>query len=103
MTTIELTNGYYIEVDDMCATMKQWYKGKTKDGKERDAEKICGYYSNVPHALKHFVRLNQIDSISDFRGDLDSYVKTIEEINNKAVKAIESVMEGTKGNECFNT
>lgn len=35
MTTINLTNGYFIEIDDLNYTLKQRYKGKTKDGEER--------------------------------------------------------------------
>lgn len=92
MSTIELTNGYFIEVDELNHTLKQRYKGTTKDGKEKEGIRVKGYYGNFQHALEHFVRHNQIDRMDDFRGDLDEYVKTIDRINKEAIQAIDSVL-----------
>lgn len=96
MTTINLTNGYFIEIDDLNHTLKQRYKGKTKDSKERDGVRTHGYYGNLNHALKAFVKLNQIDCMADTAVTMGEYVKRIEEINSEAVKGIEMVLEGRK-------
>lgn len=94
MTTINLTNGYFIEIDDLNHTLKQRYKGNTKDGKERDGVRTHGYYGNLNHALTAFVKLNQLDCMADTSVTMGEYVNRIEEINNEAVKAIESVLRG---------
>ena len=36
--TIELINGYFIEVDELNHTLKQRYQGETKDGEKKPAE-----------------------------------------------------------------
>lgn len=36
MTTIELKNGYHIEVDSLNYTLRQRYAGTTKNGEERE-------------------------------------------------------------------
>lgn len=38
--TIELINGYFIEVDELNHTLKQRYQGETKDGEKKPAERI---------------------------------------------------------------
>lgn len=96
MITIELTNGYYIEVDELNHTLKQRYTGKTKDGTEKEGIRLKGYYGNLQHALEGFIRHNQIDSMADFKGDLEEYVKTIDEINKRAVQALEMVLTGSE-------
>lgn len=96
MTTINLTNGYFIEVDDLNHTLKQRYKGKKKDGEERDGIRTHGYYGNLNHALTAFVKLNQIDCMADTAVTMGEYVRRIEEINNEAVKGLERALGGRK-------
>ena len=43
MTTIELKNRYYIEIDPLNYTLRQRYVGQTRDGEKRDASRTCGY------------------------------------------------------------
>ena len=44
MTTITLTNGYYIEIDPLNYTLRQKYTGETKSGEKRKRRQmeICG-------------------------------------------------------------
>lgn len=88
MTIIELTNGYYIEIDELNYTLKQEYNGLTKDGFLRQGVRTRGYFGNLEQALKKFVKLNQINCTDDEILDLNSYVRRIEESNKDAVYAI---------------
>lgn len=92
MNTIELINGYYIEIDDLNHTLKQRYIGIAKDGSQKEAVKTIGYYNTIRTTIDAFIKHNQIDCMAHTAVELKEYVKRIEEINNRAVKAIESVL-----------
>ena len=42
MTTINLKNGYYIEIDPLNYTLRQKYTGETKSGEKKDAFRTRG-------------------------------------------------------------
>ena len=97
MTAINLTNGYYIEIDGLNHTLKKKYIAERKDDKAKyQAEKVCGYYNNLAGAVEKFVRLNQIDLMKQEALEMEEYVKRIEEINKAAVQAIKSVLKGSR-------
>lgn len=86
MNNIELRDGYYIEVDEMNATLKQRYIGKTKTGEDKESERIYGFYSKPTDALKRFVVLNRLDKMDGTSLSISEYV-------NELVKADTEVME----------
>ncbi|MCI6464737.1 MAG: hypothetical protein MSA90_04635 [Faecalicatena sp.] len=92
MTTIELKNGYYIEVDSLNYTLRQHYYGTTKDGEEREAFRTCGYFGDIRQAIKKYIILTQLDVLSEERLSLESYVKSIEQVNKIALQGLESVL-----------
>ena len=93
---INLINGYYIEIDEYNFTLKQKYQGTTKDGESKEYEKVCGYFNKLDGAVDKFIKLNQIDSMSKLSLDLREYVKKVNELNQKAVNDIMSVIGGVK-------
>lgn len=89
MTQIILRDGYFIEVDEMNATLKQKYIGEKKDGTKKDCERTIGYYSKPIDALKRFVVLNRLDKMDGMSLSISEYV-------NALVKADTEVMEFLK-------
>jgi hypothetical protein len=97
MTAINLTNGYLIEVDDLNYTLKQRYIGEDKDGNPKEAERVCGYFGkDLDSAVRKYLRLNQNALMDQEAMEMEEYMKKIHEINNEAVKAIKSVIEGRR-------
>lgn len=92
---IQLINGYYIERDKRNYTLKQKYWGKTKDGGTKEAVKICGHHQNLESAIEDFLTINQVSEMSKLSLDLIEYARMIEESNRNAVRAIQSVIEGS--------
>lgn len=86
MGTVELLNGYYIEIDPLNYTLKQRYKGSTKEGAEREGVRICGYYPTLKTALKRFSELMRLNEIDGRHVSLYEYTEAI-------VKADKKVME----------
>lgn len=84
--TIELIEGYFIEVDELNHTLKQRYKGETKEGKCKDAERIIGYFPNVQACLERIVRLIPLD-------EKDGVVISMREYAETAEKAFKRVSE----------
>ena len=90
---IELTNGYFIEIDKLLNhALRQKFPGKTKSGEDKESVRTYGYYGSVRQAVEKFITLNQIDSIADTAVELREYVKQSEEINKSAVQAIVYVL-----------
>ena len=77
MNIIELRDGYYIEIDEMNATLRQRYEGKTKAGEKKDADRTIGYYSTPREALKRFVALNRLDKMDGTSLSISEYVKEL--------------------------
>ena len=86
MTTIELKNGYFIEVDDLNSTLKQRYIGKTKNGEDKECEKIIGYFNKPIDALERFVRLNRLDAMEGMKLSLDEYVEALKKADREVIE-----------------
>nr|DAY83182.1 MAG TPA: protein of unknown function (DUF5405) [Caudoviricetes sp.] len=56
---IQLFDGYFIEPDPLNLALKQSYTGQSKDGSEREGERIIGYWGrgNLPGLIKRFSSL----------------------------------------------
>ena len=96
MTVINLTNGFFIEIDELNHTLKQKYIGKDKYGNPKEGKRLCGYFNNLDGAIGKFVKLNRTALLACETMELEEYVKRIERINKEAVQAIKSVLEGSK-------
>lgn len=92
MTTIELKSGYYIEVDSFNYTLRQRYIGTAKDGTGKEAFRTCGYYGNIRQAIDKYIKLTQLDVLSDENVSMSEYVKSIEQSNELAVQGLEHVL-----------
>lgn len=78
MTTVKLIRGYYVEIDDYNHTLKQRYTGKTKDGKDMIAEKLIGYYPNLPRCIEKIARLCCLDDTDGEILSVMQYAKAAE-------------------------
>ena len=92
MARIELKNGYYIEVDSLNYTLRQKHIRNAKDGSKKEAYHTCGYFSDIRGAIGKYIRLVQLDVLSDESVSLTEYVKNIEQINKIAIQGLESVL-----------
>ena len=88
MTTIDLKNGYYIEIDTLNYTLRQKYTGKTKSGEEKEAFRTLGYFGNVESAIRKYIELSQMDVLDGERLTLEEYVESIQKINAIALQGI---------------
>lgn len=94
MTTIELSNGYFIDIDPLNYTLRQRYTGQTKSGEEKEAIRTHGYYGDISKALRRYIQLCQMDVLDGERVTLEEYVKTIEQVNKIAVQGVERAVRG---------
>lgn len=92
MTKIELRDGYYIEVDEMNATLRQKYTGKTKEGEEKEAERTIGYYKTVTDALERFICLYRLSEMDEMNISLHEYVNALK----KADSEVKEFLQGLK-------
>lgn len=87
MNRIDLTNGYFIEIDPMCYTLKRTYKGKKK-GEDQVKESVSGYFGSLGQAIEKYLYLNRIEKSPDRVTELREYIEMVEKADKAAVRAI---------------
>lgn len=76
---IQLFDGYFIEPDPLNLALKQKYTGQSKDGKEREGERIIGYWGrgNLPGLIKRFCSLIEVPEDDDRIISMQEYADTV--------------------------
>lgn len=93
MTKIEIRDGYFIEVDEMNATLKKKYIGKTKDGEEKEAVKTIGYYPKPIDAIERFICLNRLDKMEGAELSISEYVNELKKADKEVVEFLKQMGE----------
>lgn len=88
---IQLFNGYYIESDPLNLVLKQKYTGQSKDGTEREGEKIIGYWGrgNLPGVIKRFSSLIEAPEYDDRIVSMQEYAEIVEQSQKKLSRWLE--------------
>ena len=91
MTTINLKNGYYIDVDSLNHTLKQRFQGKTKHGETKDSDRTCGYFPNMRGAIEKYIKLCRLDVLDGEYMEMQEYIRQIERIDQLAMQGIDKI------------
>lgn len=86
--TVELLEGFFIEVDELNHTLRQRSIKETEDGSKKDVVKTIGYFPNITTCLERALRLICLD-------EMDNTVISLREYAERAEKAFKRV-EGLK-------
>ena len=86
--TVKLNHGFFIEIDALNYTLRRKYKGKARDGREKDAVKTCGYFGNIESAVKEYLRLVQLENLKDETLSSEKFLLAIDKSNEVAVEKI---------------
>lgn len=86
--TVKLNHGFFIEIDALNYTLCHKYKGKARDGREKDAVKTCGYFGNIESAVKEYLRLVQLENLKDETLSSEKFLLAIDKSNEVAVEKI---------------
>lgn len=83
--TVELIDGYYVEVDELNHTLKQRFKGETKEGLPKDSVRTIGYFPNLIACVERTVRQiclaendNMVISLREYAESAESAFKRVE-------------------------
>ena len=95
---IELTHGYYIEVDSMCHTLKRKRLAKKKNSDEvTEVETVHGYFNSLEQTVKKYLYLKHIDENASTAVTFAEYVNLIAKSNKEAVEGILKALEVSNG------
>ena len=50
--TVELQDGYFVEIDPLNHTLRQRYAGQDKDGNEKESVRTIGYFGDMKQCVK---------------------------------------------------
>ena len=90
---IKLDKEFYIDIDDLNHTLKQKYMRQSKDGGEKEAERVIGYYPDVEACVEKYIDARQKLLTPDKAVTLREYVNLVKKSNNAAVKAIKQLIK----------
>lgn len=92
MVTVNLIDGYFVEIDDMNHTLKKHYVGEDKDGNRRLSEKTVGYFPDLPSCIERICRNmacdgngKQILTIKEYAAIAEACFKRCEKIKPEVV------------------
>ena len=68
---------YYIDIDPLNYTLRQKFKGRSKDGKEKDSVRTCGYFGNIRTAISEYLKLVQLEVMRDEVLSMQKYVEAV--------------------------
>ena len=81
MTTIELLDDYFIEIDEYNHTLKKRYIGEEKKtGKKVQKEKIIGYYRDVIGCVERCLRLICLEETNGTVISIREYAEATERV-----------------------
>ena len=90
---IKLDQDFYIEVDSLNHTLKQKYKGETRDGEAKQAERVIGYYPDVEQCVERYLEERQKLLSPDKAMTMREYVNLVRKSNKDAVEVIKKATE----------
>ena len=93
MATIELRDGYFIELDDMKSTLKKRYIGKNKEGVEKEMVKTIGYYPKPIDAIERFICLNRLDKMEGMELSISEYVNELKKADKEVIAFLKQMGE----------
>lgn len=96
MTTINLKLGYFIEMESMCYTLKQKYKGKNRKGNAKDAERSIGYFGSMHNAIERYLKEVASDTLDGEEMELKEYAKRVDQAVSLAVHGLDKVLSEVK-------
>lgn len=88
MTTINLRYGYYIDIDPLNYTLRQKFKGRSRDGEEKESVRTYGYFGNIKTAISEYLKLIQLEVMRDEVLSMQEYVEAVEKSNSLALQGI---------------
>ena len=87
MTTVELINDYFIEIDTYNHTLKKKYIGiDKKTEEEKEFEKIIGFYRNIQECIEALIRVIPLDENNNTTISLREYAEASEQSFKKVEK-----------------
>ena len=93
MTTILLNNNFFIDIDPLNYTLKEKFRGKTKDGKVKESVRVHGYYNKLSGAIKKYVETYVQAEIDGESLTMEKYVERVEKAVLMAVRSVEEILE----------
>lgn len=84
---------FLIDVDELNHTLKQKYKAKGRDGQEKEAEKVIGYFPDIEQCIERYIDVHQKLLTPDKAVTLRKYVILVKRSNKETVKAIKKMLE----------
>ena len=92
MTKINLKCEYFIEMESMCYTLKQKYKGKDRKGNAKDAERTIGYFGSMKHAIERYLKEITSETLHREEMELIEYAERVDQSVSLAVQGLDKLL-----------
>lgn len=82
-----------MELNAKGCILYQRYKGKTKDGQDRESKRRIGCYVDQDKAIGSYMKLIQLNKIPDTLNSLPEYIGAIKTANKATVDEIRRLLD----------
>ena len=91
---IKLTQGYFIEPDELQYTLLQRYTYTAKDGSKKESVRTVSYHRTLEQAVEKYLRAVETSLQPDKAATMREYVKMYTQATKTAVRAVKQAAEG---------
>lgn len=92
MTKINLKNGYYIETESMCYTLRKKFRGKDKKGNPKESVRTIGYFGGMEVLIERYLKEIREEVLDGEEMELKAYAEQVDKVIKLAVQGLDKVL-----------
>lgn len=89
--TVELQDGYFVEIDPLNYTLRQRYAGQDKDGNEKESVRTIGYFGDTKQCVKALLERYPRELSEKAQISFDEYLELLDKAYTRSEQFVNSL------------
>lgn len=89
--TVELQDGYFVEIDPLNYTLRQRYTGQDKDGNEKESVRTIGYFEDMKQCIKALLERYPRELSEKVHISFNEYLKLLDKAYTRSEQLLNSL------------
>lgn len=89
--TVELQDGYFVEIDSLNHTLRQRYAGQDKDGNEKESVRTIGYFGDMKQCIKALLERYPRELSEKAQISFDEYLELLDKAYTRSEQLVNSL------------
>lgn len=89
--TVELQDGYFVEIDSLDHALRQRYTGQDKDGNEKESVRTIGYFGDMKQCVKALLERYPRELSEKAHISFNEYLKLLDKAYTRSEQLLNSL------------